>query len=196
MAKRAAKISRNTKETQITLELDLDNSFEGEISTGSGFLDHMIDIFRKHSGIGLKLVCNGDTNIDMHHSCEDIAICLGNAIVEAVGDKAGIERYGFYYVTMDEALARVCLDLSGRTSFVFNGTIKQQSIGNLDTELIPHFFESIAQNAKMNLHLDLIRGENAHHCVEGLFKAFARALSMAISPSARVRGVPSTKGSL
>jgi imidazoleglycerol-phosphate dehydratase len=193
---RKADIKRKTKETDITLSLDLDNPIDGPVDTGSPFLDHMLDLFRKHAGIGLSVVCKGDKDIDMHHSAEDIAICLGEALLKAVGDKQGIERYGFYYVTMDEALARCCLDLAGRIAFVYNAAIPTARIGNLDTELVQHFFQSVAENAKMNLHLDLLRGTNTHHCIEGMFKAFARALSMAISPSRRVQGVPSTKGTL
>ncbi len=193
---RHAKLSRQTKETFVELILDLDNPIDGPVDTGSGFLDHMLDLFRKHGGFGLSVTCKGDTHIDMHHSAEDIAICLGEALRQALGDKAGIERYGFYYVTMDEALARCCLDLSGRMSFEWNAAIPASRVGNLDTELVEHFFQSVAENARMNLHLDLLRGTNSHHCVEGLFKAFARALSMAVSPSRRVTGVPSTKGTL
>lgn len=193
---RHASISRNTKETQITLTLDLDRPVEGPVDMGSGFLDHMLDLFGKHGGFGLSVVCKGDGHIDMHHSAEDIAICLGEALRQAVGDKSGIERYGFYYVTMDEALARCCLDLSGRMSFVWNAVIPAPRLGNLDTELVEHFFQSVAENARMNLHLDLLRGSNSHHCAEALFKAFARALAMAVSPSQRVKGVPSTKGTL
>lgn len=193
---RKAEIKRKTKETDITLSLDLDNPIDGPIDTGSPFLDHMLDLFRKHGGLGLSVECKGDKDIDMHHSAEDIAICLGEALLKAVGDKQGIERYGFYYVTMDEALARCCLDLAGRIGFVYNAAIPTARIGNLDTELVQHFFQSIAENAKMNLHIDLLRGTNTHHCIEGMFKAFARALSMAISPSRRVQGVPSTKGTL
>jgi imidazoleglycerol-phosphate dehydratase len=193
---RKAEISRKTKETDISLSLDLDQDIDGPVDTGSGFLDHMLDLLRKHAGLGLSVVCKGDSHIDMHHSAEDIAICLGEALLKAVGDKKGIERYGFYYVTMDEALARCCLDLSGRIGFVWNAPLPNARIGNLDTELVQHFFRSVAENAKMNLHLDLLRGTNTHHCIEGLFKAFARALAMAISPSLRVKGVPSTKGTL
>src|SRR5690606_37975208 len=193
---RHASLTRNTKETGIELTLDLDAAVEGPLDTGSGFLDHMLDLFRKHGGFGLSVTCKGDTHIDMHHSAEDIAICLGEALRQALGDKSGIERYGFYYVTMDEALARCCLDLSGRMAFEWNAAIPAPRLGNLDTELIEHFFQSVAENARMNLHLDLLRGTNSHHCVEALFKAFARALSMAVSPSRRVTGVPSTKGSL
>lgn len=193
---RKAVIKRKTSETDITLKLDLDTYFEGEIQSGSGFLDHMLDLFRKHSGIGMSLSCRGDTEIDMHHSSEDIAICLGSAILKAIGDKQNIERYGFYYVPMDDTLVRAVLDLSGRISFEFSGNLKPGAIGNFETEMAIHFFKTIAQTTKMNLHLDLVRGENAHHCIEGMFKAFARALSMAISPSSRVSGVPSTKGVL
>ena len=195
-SKRSAEITRQTKETKIDLKLDLDDYFEGDIDTGSAFLDHMLDLFRKHSGIGLSVVCKGDSEIDMHHTTEDIAITLGGALAKAIGDKSGIERYGFYFIPMDEALARVVLDLSGRISYVFEGKLTLSTIGNLDTELITHFFESLAQNVQMNLHIDLIRGSNAHHCIEGIFKAFARALAMAISPSKRVKGIPSTKGTL
>ncbi len=193
---RKAEVRRKTKETDISLSLDLDQPLDGPVQTGSAFLDHMLDLLRKHAGLGLSVVCNGDTDIDMHHSVEDIAICLGEALGKALGDKQGIERYGFYYVTMDEALARCCLDLSGRIGFVYNAAIPTARIGNLDTELIEHFFRSLAENAKLNLHLDLLRGTNTHHCLEGLFKAFARALAMAISPSRRVAGIPSTKGTL
>jgi len=193
---RTGAVSRKTKETDVEVEVNLDGQGRSQIATGIGFLDHMLDLFRAHSGAGLSVACKGDVHIDMHHSAEDIAICLGQALLQAVGDKKGIERYGFYYVTMDEALARCCLDLSGRIGFVYNAAIPSARIGNLDTELVRHFFQSVAENAKMNLHLDLLRGTNSHHCVEGMFKAFARALAMAISPSLRVKGVPSTKGTL
>jgi imidazoleglycerol-phosphate dehydratase len=193
---RQAQVSRQTSETSIELQLDLDASLTGPIDTGSGFLDHMLDLFRKHGGFGLTVVCKGDTHIDMHHSAEDIGICLGEALAKAVGNKAGIERYGFYYVTMDECLARVCLDLSGRHAFVWNAQFSLAQIGNLDTELVSHFFRSISENAKMNLHIDLLRGGNTHHAIEGIFKAFARALVMAISPARRNMGIPSTKGML
>jgi imidazoleglycerol-phosphate dehydratase len=193
---RNASVSRKTKETQVEVTLDLDKPLDGPMQTGSGFLDHMLDLFRKHGGFGLSVVCRGDTHIDMHHSAEDIAICLGEALRQALGDKNGIERYGFYYVVMDEALARCALDLSGRMAFEWNAALPNAKVGDLDAELISHFFQSVAENAKMNLHLDLLRGSNGHHCVEALFKAFARALGMAVSPSRRVKGVPSTKGTL
>lgn len=193
---RKSVIRRNTSETKIELELDLDNPGGGDLQSGSAFMDHMLDLFRKHGGFGLTLKCEGDSAIDMHHSVEDIAICLGEAIKECVGDKKGIERYGFYYVPMDEALARVVLDLSGRIAFEFNGNFDRDTMGNLETELVPHFFKSVAQNAAMNLHVDLIRGENTHHCIEAIFKSFARALAMAVGPSRKIKDVPSTKGVL
>ncbi len=193
---RKAEISRKTKETDIRVLLDLDHSFEGNLDTGSGFLDHMLDALRKHAGVGLSVTCKGDTHIDMHHSVEDIAICLGQALAQALGNKTGIERYGFYYVTMDEALCRCALDLSGRFALVWNAPLGADKAGNLDTELVPHFFQSLAEHAKMNLHVDLLRGANTHHAIEAIFKAFARALAMALSPSKRVAGVPSTKGKL
>ncbi|MBF0430898.1 MAG: imidazoleglycerol-phosphate dehydratase HisB [Fibrobacteria bacterium] len=193
---RTATIKRKTNETDITLKLDLDKSIKKHINTGSAFLDHMLDLFSTHGGIGLSVECKGDVDVDMHHSSEDIAICLGEALLKAVGNKKGIERFGHYYVPMDEALVRTVLDLSGRISFVFKGKLKNNIVGNLETEMIIHFFQSFAQAAKINLHIDIIRGSNTHHCIEGIFKSFARALSMAISSSTRVRGIPSTKGML
>lgn len=194
---RQATIERNTKETQIKLSLNLDECSRGTIQTGSGFLDHMLDLFQVHAGITLDLECKGDIWIDMHHSAEDIAICLGQALSTAIGDKKGIERYGFYYVTMDEALARVCLDLSGRMAFIWEAPqLRMEHIGNIHTEMFEHFFHSLAENCRMNLHVDLLRGKNTHHCLEGIFKAFARALSMAIAPSLKIKGLPSSKGAL
>jgi len=193
---RKSEITRKTRETSITVSMNFEEFTRGEIKTGSGFLDHMLDLFQMHSGIGLVVRCEGDTWIDMHHSAEDIAICFGQALKECLGDKKGIERYGFYYVTMDETLARCCLDFSGRYGFAYEAPIKMTRIGNLDTELVKHFFHSVAENAAMNLHLDIIRGENTHHMIEGMFKAFARATAMAIGPSARVKGIPSSKDAL
>ena len=197
--KRATTIQRKTSETDIKLSINLDPKNEVDqrpMNTGSKFLDHMLDTFRKHSGIALSIECKGDTEIDMHHSTEDIAICLGEALYECLQNKTNIERFGFYYVVMDDALSRVCLDLCNRIAFEFNVDLPSQKIGNLDLELISHFFETLAQNAKMNLHIDLLRGSNSHHCIEASFKAFARALGIAISPSRRIKGIPSTKGNL
>ena len=196
MNSRHSIIHRKTSETDIYLELNLDAPVLGKIKTQSGFLDHMLDVFSKHSGIGLAITCKGDTHIDLHHSIEDVAICLGQALAECLQNKKGIERYGFYYVTMDEALARVCLDLCNRIAFHYSVSVQQAKIGNLETEMIAHFFESLCQNAKINLHIDLIHGINAHHCFEAVFKAFARALAMAVSPSLRIKEIPSSKGIL
>lgn len=193
---RSAKVNRNTKETKISLELALDSANRGNISTGSGFMDHMLDLFQVHGGFSLNLKCDGDTHVDMHHSVEDIAIVLGQALEEALGDKKGIERYGFYFVPMDEALARVCLDFSNRIGFVWNVALPASSAGGIEASLFEHFFKSLAENARMNLHIELLYGNDAHHCLEAIFKAFARAIGMAISPSNRVSGVPSSKGVL
>ncbi len=189
-------ITRKTSETDIRLSMNFDEYTRGEIHTGSGFLDHMLDIFQVHSGIALELNCDGDTHIDMHHSAEDIAICFGTALNDCVGDKVGIERYGSYYVPMDEALARVVLDFAGRIGYSYNVSLSKADIGNIDTELFKHFFSTVAENAKMNIHIDLIRGENTHHSLEAIFKAFARAVSMAIGPGRNKDIVPSSKGSL
>jgi len=193
---RKIELSRKTAETQIQLTLDLDEAGRGKISTGSGFLDHMLDLFQVHAGVTLSIECAGDVQIDMHHSAEDIAIVLGEAILKTVGDKSGIERYGFYYVPMDEALARVVLDLSGRFDLVWKVELKHEKVGNMDADLFRHFFKSLAENARMNLHVELLYGTDHHHNLEAIFKAFARALAMAISPSRRLKGIPSSKGTL
>lgn len=191
---RKAELTRKTSETSVNLSLDLDHADRGRIDSGSGFLDHMLDLFQVHSGTTLNIECQGDTQIDMHHSIEDIGIVLGQALADCLGDKKGIERYGFYYVPMDEALARVALDFSGRIGFVWNVPIKNERIGNLELELFKHFFRSVAENARMNLHVELLYGEDHHHIFEAVFKAFARATAMAISPSRRIAGIPSSKG--
>lgn len=193
---RSKSIQRKTSETEINLSLNLDQANRGHISTGAGFLDHMLDLLQVHAGITLEIACKGDTHIDMHHSLEDIAIVLGQALAECLGDKQGIERYGFYYVPMDEALARVCLDFSGRIGFVWNVKLQSERVGTIDAQLFRHFFKSLAENAHMNLHVELLYGEDIHHDLEAIFKAFARAMAMAISPSRRLSGVPSSKGVL
>jgi imidazoleglycerol-phosphate dehydratase len=190
---REAKIERQTGETSIELYLNLDDTRRGKIDTGSGFLDHMLDLFQVHGGFTLEVICKGDIWIDMHHSAEDIAICLGQALAKCLTDKKGIERYGFYLLPMDEALVRCALDFSGRFYIEYNVPLETQRIGNLDTQLFKHFFYSMAEQAKMNLHIDMIRGENTHHIIEGVFKAFARSCSMAVSPG-RNKGIPSSKG--
>jgi len=193
---REASITRQTRETRVQASWNLDRSGAPAIRTGSGFLDHMLEQLGTHSGTTLAVDCQGDTHIDLHHSVEDIAIVLGKVLKEALGDKTGIERYGFYLVAMDETLARCVLDLSGRFHLEWHAEIAGTKVGDLDLELVEHFFRSLAENASMTLHLDLLRHRNAHHAVEGLFKAFARALSMAIGPSRTGTGIPSTKGVL
>lgn len=190
---REAKIERKTGETSISLHLRLDQPGRGTINTGSGFLDHMLDLFQVHSGFFLEIECKGDIWIDMHHSAEDIAICLGQALAQCLVDKKGIERYGFYMLPMDEALVRCALDFSGRFYLEYHVELSTPRIGNLDTQLFKHFFYSLAEQAKMNLHIDMIRGENTHHIVEGVFKSFARSCAMAVSPG-RNKGIPSSKG--
>jgi imidazoleglycerol-phosphate dehydratase len=195
---REASIVRNTSETQIKLSLNLDEASRGKIDTGSGFLNHMLDLFQVHGGFTLNVECHGDTYVDMHHSIEDIAICLGEAFVKCLGDKKGIERYGFYFVPMDEALARVCLDFSNSIGFVWNAKLPNSTVGaeNMPVSLYEHFFKSLAENARMNLHVELFYGSDNHHCLEAIFKAFARATAMAVAPSRNVKGVPSSKGTL
>src|SRR5690554_282186 len=193
---RKASISRNTNETKIQLQLNLDDAKPGSIRSGSAFLDHMPHLFQVHGGNSLDLNCDGDVEIDMHHSIEDIGIVLGEALKEALGDKKGIERYGFYYVPMDEALARVCLDFSNRIGFVWNVKLNSPYVGGIDASLFEHFFKSVAENARMNLHIELFYSSDNHHALEAIFKAFARALAMAKSPSQNIKGIPSTKGLL
>lgn len=193
---RQASLNRKTRETDIALSLNLDQAGRGSIKSGSGFLDHMLDLFQVHSGTTLELLCQGDTEIDMHHSAEDIAIVLGQALAQALGDKQGIERYGFYFVPMDEALARVCLDFSNRIGFVWNVRLPAPMAGGIEASLFEHFFKTLAENARMNLHVELFYGSDNHHCLEAIFKALARAMAMAISPSRHVQGIPSSKGTL
>ena len=194
--KRIVKIERKTKETKIKLELNLEGSGISDVKTGIGFLDHMLDLWTFHGLFNLKLTCKGDLEIDTHHTTEDIAIALGNALDKALGEKKGIFRYGFSYVPMDEALLRVALDLSGRPEFVFSGEFLQSSIGNLDTQMIRHFFKSLAISSRMTLHMSILYGINDHHKCEGLFKALGRALRQAVEIDPRRIGVASSKGIL
>ena len=193
---RSSTISRKTGETDITLSLNLDDSTPGQISSGSGFLDHMLNLFQIHGGIHLDLNCKGDVHVDMHHSMEDIAIVLGQALVEWLGDKKGIERYGFYFVPMDEALSRVCIDFSNRIGFVWNVKLPAAMAGGIEASMFEHFFKSLCENARMNLHVELFYGNDNHHCLESIFKAFARAVAMAIAQSRNVKGITSSKGVL
>ena len=194
--KRIAKIERKTKETKIKLELNLEGSGKSDVKTGIGFLDHMLDLWTFHGLFNLKLTCKGDLEIDTHHTTEDIAIALGSALDKTVGEKKGIVRYGFSYVPMDEALIRVALDLSGRPEFVFSGEFLQSSIGTLDTQMIKHFFKSLALSSRMTLHMSILYGINDHHKCEGLFKALGRALRQAVEIDPRRIGVASSKGIL
>ena len=194
--KRVAKIDRITNETKIKLELNLDGSGKTEIKTGIGFLDHMLNLWAFHGLFDLKIKCSGDLEIDAHHTTEDIAIVLGSALAKAVGEKKGISRYGHAYVPMDEALIRAALDLSGRFEFVFSGEFSQQTIGQLDTQMITHFFRSLAMSSGMTLHMVILYGINDHHKCEGLFKALGRALRVAVELDPRRTEVVSTKGTL
>lgn len=193
---RSSKIQRKTSETSIELFLNLDEASRGTIDSGNAFLDHMLDLFQVHGGFHLDLVCKGDIAVDMHHSMEDIGIVLGEAFIECLGDKKGIERYGFYFVPMDEALSRVCIDFSNRIGFVWNVKLPAAMAGGVDASMFEHFFKSLCENARMNLHVELFYGSDNHHCLESIFKAFARATAMAVSQSRSVKGVPSSKGIL
>jgi len=191
---REASIARKTAETDIELYLNLDSNKHGSIKSGNAFLDHMLNLFQNHAGVELNLKCKGDTEIDFHHSMEDIAIVFGSALNSALGDKKGIERFGFYFAPMDESLARVALDFSGRSAYVLRGVLPVK-IGEMDSSLWEHFFKSLSENAKMNLHIELLYGQDGHHCMEAIFKAFARAVSMAAG-AGKTSGIPSTKGIL
>lgn len=193
---RTAAIERNTKETKIKASLNLDGAGKGEISTGIGFLDHMLEGFAKHGFFDLTTSVKGDLNVDGHHTVEDTGIVLGTAIREALGDKAGIKRYGSFLLPMDDALCLCAVDLCGRPYFSCDCTFPVERIGELDTELIREFFYAVSYSAGMNLHLKMINGLNAHHMAEAMFKAFGKALDEAVSKDPRVQGVLSTKGTL
>jgi imidazoleglycerol-phosphate dehydratase len=197
MAARSAEVSRNTAETQIRVALDLDGSGVSRLSTGIAFLDHMIDQIARHGLIDLEIDAKGDLHIDAHHTVEDIGITMGQALIKAWGDKKGLRRYGHAYVPLDEALSRVVIDLSGRPGLEFNVAFKRAMIGAFDVDLVHEFFQGLANHALVTLHVDNLRGENAHHQCETVFKAFGRALRMAVEPDPRAAGqIPSTKGSL
>lgn len=197
MTSRVANVSRDTLETQITIGLDLDGKGTGTFDTGVPFLEHMMDQIARHGLIDLTINCQGDTHIDDHHSVEDIGITLGQAISQAVGDKKGIVRYGHAYVPLDEALSRVVIDFSGRPGLIMNIPFTQKRIGQFDTELFWEFFQGFVNHANVTLHIDCLRGSNAHHQIETVFKAFGRALRMALAHDPRMEGVmPSTKGCL
>ncbi len=194
---RQAEVSRNTLETQITVRLNLDGSGCAKLNSGIPFLDHMLDQIARHGLIDLEVEAKGDLHIDGHHTVEDIGIAIGQALTQALGDKKGLTRYGHAYVPLDEALSRVVVDLSGRPGLEFHVDFKRAMLGTLDTELVHEFFQGLVNHAFITLHVDNLRGENAHHQCETVFKAFARALRMAVSPDPRTAGViPSTKGAL
>lgn len=193
---RSAQIHRKTNETQIELELQLDGSGRAEISTGIGFLDHMLELFTRHGAFDLVVRAQGDLHIDGHHTVEDIGICLGQALREALGDKAGIRRYGHFTLPMDETLVTSALDLSGRYALAFSAPLPTAQIGDFDSELLEDFWQAVAANALCNLHILLHYGRNSHHICEGVFKATGRALRMAVETDPRLSGIPSTKGTL
>ena len=193
---RTADVSRKTAETQIRVALNLDGTGQSKLATGIGFLDHMLDQIARHGLIDLDVHCEGDLHIDGHHTVEDIGITLGQAMAQAVGDKKGIRRYGHAYVPLDEALSRVVIDLSGRPGLEMSGKFTRARVGDFDVDLVREFFQGFVNHALVTLHLDNLKGVNAHHQVETLFKAFGRALRMAVELDPRVKGVPSTKGKL
>ena len=197
IAERVAEVSRNTAETQITARVNLDGTGAANLSTGIGFFDHMLDQIARHGLIDLDIKAIGDLHIDGHHTVEDVGITLGQAVHKAVGDKKGIRRYGHAYVPLDEALSRVVIDFSGRPGLIMNVPFKSGMIGAFDSQLAFEFFQGFANHAFVTLHIDNLRGENAHHQAETVFKAFARALRMALELDPRSAGmIPSTKGSL
>lgn len=193
---RAAQVARQTKETDVRIALTLDGTGTARIATGIPFLDHMLDLFARHGLFDLDVECRGDLQIDDHHSVEDVAICLGQAFLQALGDKAGIARYGMSLVPMDEALCRAVVDLSGRFYLVYEVETKRDRIGNFSVELAEHFWRSFAEALKCNLHIDLLRGRNTHHILEATFKSTARGLRQAVERDPRITGVLSTKGTL
>ena len=196
-AQRTAEVQRRTNETQITVRLNLDGTGQASIATGIGFFDHMLEQIARHALIDLHVQAQGDLHIDGHHTVEDVGITLGQALAQAVGDKRGIQRYGHAYVPLDEALSRVVVDFSGRPGLVMHVPFKSAVIGTFDTQLAYEFFQGFVNHAFVTLHIDNLRGENAHHQCETVFKAFARALRAALTPDARASGqVPSTKGAL
>ncbi len=193
---RTAIVDRATKETEIRLDIDLDGSGSSKCSTGVGFLDHMLDLFARHALIDLTVTAKGDLHVDQHHTVEDVGICLGQAVREALGDKAGIRRYGHFTLPMEETLVTSALDLSGRCYLVFQAAFPSPKIGDFDSELVEDFWQAFAANALCNLHVLLQHGRNSHHISEAIFKATARALQMAVEQDPRSQAIPSTKGVL
>jgi imidazoleglycerol-phosphate dehydratase len=193
---RTAQIDRKTSETHVRLSLDLDGSGRADVVTGVGFLDHMLTLLAKHAVIDLTAEAKGDLEVDQHHTVEDVGICLGQALKQALGDKSGIRRYGHFTLPMEETLATVAIDLSGRYAMVFRADFPSAKIGDFDSELVEDFWQAVAANALCNLHVLVHYGRNSHHISEAIFKAVARALRMAVETDPRTAGVPSTKGTL
>jgi imidazoleglycerol-phosphate dehydratase len=193
---RKAEVSRNTQETRIAVTLNLDGAGKAKIGTGVPFLDHMLEQVARHGVFDLEVSAKGDLHIDAHHTVEDIGITLGQAFAKAVGDKAGVRRYGHAYVPLDEALSRAVVDLSGRPGLEYRIKFSRARIGEFDVDLVHEFFQGFVNHARITLHLENLNGTNAHHQAETAFKAFARALRTAVEPDPRVKGVPSTKGTL
>ena len=196
MANRTAEIVRKTRETEVRLKLDLDGTGRAQLQTGVGFLDHMLELLARHSAFDLEIACAGDLHVDSHHTTEDVGICLGQAIDRALGDKAGIRRYGQCMLPMDEALVSCAIDLGGRPFWVWNASIPAPKIGEFDSELVADFWQAVSVHGRMNLHVLLHYGRNSHHISEAIFKGVARALRQACEPDPRTVGIPSTKGAL
>ncbi len=196
-AARTARVQRDTRETQIAVAINLDGGGACEVSTGIGFFDHMLDQIARHGLIDLNIQAQGDLHIDGHHTVEDVGITLGQALAQALGDKRGIRRYGHAYVPLDEALSRVVIDCSGRPGLHLGADFKAGSVGGFDTQLVFEFFQGLVNHALITVHIDNLKGDNAHHQIETIFKAFGRALRQAVEPDARLGdAVPSTKGTL
>lgn len=192
---RKAEVKRKTKETDILVSLNIDGEGKSDIKTGIGFIDHMLELFSKHSICDLMVKATGDISVDYHHTIEDIGITFGQAINKALGEKSGITRFGSTYISMDESLARAVVDLSGRGYLVYKFYVKD-NVGGVDTELFKEFFRAVAENAQINIHIEVLYGENNHHKIEAIFKAFAVAFRQAISFNEKIKGLPSTKGKL
>ena len=194
---RNAKVNRKTKETDISCEIKIDGTGQNEISTGIGFFDHMLEIFSHHSLIDLRLKADGDTHVDFHHTVEDTAYVLAEAITHAIGEKKGINRYGFFYTPMDESLSRTVIDFSGRPEFVWKVNLGLKKIGEMDTELFHEFFKAFCNVSKCNLHIENFYGDNNHHIIESCFKSFARSIRQALTVDERIKNIiPSSKGTL
>ena len=194
---RSTKVNRKTKETDIFCEINIDGTGQNEISTGIGFFDHMLEIFSHHSLIDLKLKAKGDIHVDFHHTVEDVAYVLAEAINKAIGEKKGVNRYGFFYIPMDESLSRTVIDFSGRPEFVWKVNLGLKKIGEMDTELFHEFFKAFCSASKCNLHIENFYGDNNHHIIESCFKSFARSIKQALTVDERIKNIiPSSKGTL